>query len=129
MRTAGQQSRDVPGSHTYLFKVVEDEQEPALAQIVDEQIERRPSAVFLQVERACDGWQDEIRIAHRGQKNESSAIGKFRRCLLGNTNGQTRLADPTGSGHGEETRAAIEEERQRRSEVGLTADQRRQGLG
>jgi len=97
-RGPGDQLADGSGCGHDLLEIVQDEQERAVAQVLDECLEGVASRSFAQSERRRDSWPHELGIGDRRQRNEDRSIVERVRCLACDLHGQPRLAGAAWSG-------------------------------
>ena len=87
------------------------------------------SAPGRDAERRGDRGGHQRRIGQRRQIDPDHAVGEVRGHVAGDGQGQPGLADPAGSGQGQQRDRLVEQERPRRRDLGLAADEPGAGDG
>ena len=75
-RTAGQQRVDVAGRVDHLLQVVEDQQPPVVAEVLDQGLQRRARPGQLDPHRPGDARQHQLGLGDRGQRDERDPAPK-----------------------------------------------------
>ena len=97
-------SAAIPGSGaSKLLEVVQDQQQPPLADGRDERVEDRAARVSADAERGGDRRRDQVRVADRRKVDEDDAVRKSIRERRADFEGNPGLAVPAGPGERDET--------------------------
>ncbi len=107
-----------------VLAVVEQEQQPAIADVPGERDLRRPVGGQPRVQRLCDRRPDQLGLPERRQLDRPDPVGKVLGPLPGELQRQPGLAAAAGSGQGEEPRVA--QQRRGLGQLALAADEARQ---
>jgi hypothetical protein len=119
---ARQEHREVGGAGAYLLEVVQHQQQAFLAQGVGEHLGRGARGILPQAEGSRDRREDQVGGGDGGERDEDHAFWERRRQLLGDAQGQPRLADPARTGQGDEADTLVHDQIAHRRDVGLAAD-------
>ena len=138
-RTAGDQTHQVRAPREEfgqkrrclddVLEVVEDEQGILPLQEVRDPLQERSMAGLTHVQRLRDRREDQGGVTDGGQRHEPDPIGKVPRGLLGDPQGEPGLADPTGSGEGQEADVVSLQQVAQGRHLALTTDERGERRG
>ena len=111
-----------------VLAVVDDEQDRAVRELVDERGDPRPVALERQLEGATDRGRDVVAVRHAGQLHEPHPVGPAgtRQLAMRELDGQAGLAGPAGSGQREQPRT-VEQSAELTQFPMATHEARRQG--
>jgi hypothetical protein len=102
-RTDREEVRDERGGIDHVLEVVEHEQEVSLPQHSRHPLEQRRVARPAHAERRDDGRGHERGVDDRAEGNEDDAVGEGVAHGRRGSQGEPRLADPTGASQGQES--------------------------
>lgn len=97
-RTVQQRGRQLRAGGQQMLAVVEDQEQSAVAQLLDQRVQGRLFGVVVQAERVGRGERDERRVVQAGEVREAHAVRERPLDPGGDPPGQPRLADAAGSG-------------------------------
>ena len=75
-----------------MFEVVQNQQAPAVPQLLLQGRNGRKVGPLLHAQHTCDSRGNHLRVAHRGQRHEEDAIVELREEAAGHQDGQPGLA-------------------------------------
>ena len=107
-----------------MLEVVEDEQQPALAEVLGQGRGERPPALPY-LERFRDRGHDVLRARDGREADEDGPVAELGLKRVRHGEAQACLARPSRAGERDELRALVAEERAHRGELEPTADERR----
>ena len=125
-RGRGEQVADEGCSGEDLLEVVQHEQHPPLAQMLDHALGQVPLAL-AHVERLGDRRHEQLRARDRREADEQRAVAELGLELVRDRQPDSRLARASRAGEGDEPRALVAEQRADRRELEPAADERRGG--
>lgn len=103
-----------------MLEPVDDEQELALPEMVEEDLALRAARVVGQFEGRGERVLDQLRLAHRGEVHPPDGVAaQVPRGQGGRSRGEAGLADSAGTGHGDQA-SRLESPRELREFVGPT---------
>ena len=117
--TAGQQLVEVAGGVDHLLQVVEDQQPPVVAELLDQGLQRRVRPRQVGADRPGDAGQDQLGLGHRRQRDEHDARGEAV------TQPVRRRRSPAGSCRSHPARSASPAARRARSSTPATSSMAR----
>ena len=97
-RAVQQSRRQLRAGGQQMLAVVEDQEQSAVPQLLDQRVQGRLFGVVVQAERVGRGERDERRVVQAGEVCEADAVGERPLDAGGDPPGQPRLADAAGSG-------------------------------
>ncbi len=110
-----------------MLAIVDDEQELFGAHGGRDTVARHGARAQREAERGGDGGGDELRAGQGPELGDEHAVGKSREKVSGDLQAQSRLADAPGADQGDQP--MLGNQVHGVSELGLPADQLRNGLG
>jgi hypothetical protein len=108
--TAGQQPVQVASDLQHLLQVVEDEQPGAVAELLDQGLQRRVCPRQVDPDRPGDAGQDQLRLGGPGQGDEHGAGTEPVTQTLAHRHRQTGLANPARPGQGHQPHLGLREQ-------------------
>jgi hypothetical protein len=91
-----------------MLAIVEDEEHMTGLERQDEALDYGAFATLRDTECPSNSWQHEVGITQRSQVNERPTVIEIGDHIVGNCNGQARLADATGTGQRQERDPVIQ---------------------
>jgi hypothetical protein len=85
---------------------IEDQQQPAVAQVGQDGGQLRPGILLGQPEGGRDGVRQQLRVAQPGQLGQADPVAELAGQASGRAERHARLADPAGAGHRHQPGAA-----------------------
>ncbi len=120
----GEQVADEGSSGKDLLEVVQHEQHPPLAQMLDHALAQVPLAL-AHVERPRDRRHHQLRARDRREADEQRTVAELGLELVRDCQPDSRLARASRAGEGDQSRALFAEQRADRCELETAADERR----
>ena len=127
VRAGGQQLGRQGDGADELLEVIEDDQDLAAGQGGDQPLLERRFAFFAQAEALGDHRQGDDRVAGEGQGDEGDTAREVGPEQAGQLQRQPGLADAAGAGQGDETHILAAQQIPDRGQLGVAAQNRRQG--